>query len=762
LGSVVELVRIASRMSSKGLFLLAGATIAAVALTVAATWFASSGSRPLRAEVILASLDADRPPGGLTIAYPFDEAVFPPRIAAPTFRWQDTASQADAWLVHVRFSGGGQEMSAECADREWTPAPSQWETIQRRALAGPAEVTVLGVRRARQGRIRSSGRVSINTSPDEVGAPIFYREVNLPFRDAVNDPSHIRWRFGDVASGQPPPVVLKDLPVCGNCHSFSADGAILGMDVDYANDKASYAIVPVSQQMALEPSKIITWSDYQREDGQATFGLLSQVSPDGKYVASTVKDGSVFVPTPDLTFSQLFFPIKGIVGIYSREDGTFHGLPGADDPRYVQSNPVWSPDGKWIVFARSKRYRTEGTGLLSLEECKVFTHEGQPFLFDLYRIPFNDGRGGQAEPLSGASHNGLSNYFARYSPDGKWIVFCRAKSYMLLQPDSQLYLVPSSGGEARRLRCNTSRMNSWHSWSPNGKWLVFSSKVFSPYTQLFLTHFDDAGHSSPPVLLENFTSPDRAANIPEFVRAAPDAIQQIRERFLDDHSYARQAQTNIQFEDLDRAVQTCRKALELNPKNTEALRNLGAALTKQGRAAEAVEPYRAALKLDPELFEAHFALGMLLLHLGRNPEAVESLEEAVRLHPADTSPRHCLGLALQAQGKFERALTQYARVLELEPDFAPALAQAALIRATCPQRELRDYPAAVRMAERACELTQFSQPEFLAILGRAYVQAGRRPDAIMAARRAVELARRSGRADLVRRFEQEFRDISGP
>jgi len=748
-------------MSLKRLFLLASVSIVAAAIAAAAVWFTSSGSGPLRAGAILASFDPHHPPGGLTIQYPFNESVFPPQIAAPTFRWEDTHGQSDAWLVHIQFSGDEQGMSVECSAQEWTPSESQWATLQRRSLAGPAEVTVLGVRRARQGRIRSSGRVSISTSGDEVGAPIFYREVNLPFRDAVNDPSHIRWRFGDVASRQPPPVVLKELPVCGNCHSFSADGTILGMDVDYSNDKASYAIVPVGQQMVLEPSKIITWSDYKREDGETTFGLLSQVSPDGKYVASTVKDGSVFVATPNLAFSQLFFPIKGIVGIYSLEDGTFRALPGADDPRYVQSNPVWSPDGKWIVFARSKRYRMEGTGLLTLDECKVFTHQGQTFLFDLYRIPFNGGAGGRAEPLAGASHNGMSNYFARYSPDGKWIVFCQAKTFMLLQPDSQLTIIPSSGGEARRLHCNTSRMNSWHSWSPNGKWMVFSSKVFSPYTQLFLTHFDGAGDCSPPVLLANFTEPGRAANIPEFVHAAPDAIRQISERFLDDHSYARQAQTNIQFEDLDRAVATCRKALALNPKNTEALRNLGAALTKQGRAAEAVEPYRTALKLDPELFEAHFALGMLLMHLKRNDEAIESLEQAVRLRPRDVSSRQCLGMTLQEQGKPQQALAQYARVLELEPDFAHALAQSALIRATCPQRELRDYPAAVRMAERACELTQFSHPEFLAILGRAYAQAGRRPEAIMAARRAVEVARRSGRADLVRRFEQEFRDISG-
>ncbi len=437
---------------------------------------------------------------------------------------------------------------------KWTPSDSQWQEIKSRSLDSPATVTVVGLDSTASPKILSAGSVSISTSSDEVGAPIFYREVNLPFAVAATDTTRIRWRLGDISTKIPPRIVLQNLPVCGNCHSFSADGETLGMDVDYANNKGSYAIMPAADKIVLDKNRIINWSDYRRDDDTQTFGLLSQVSPDGRYVVSTVKDRSVFVAKNDLAFSQLFFPIQGILVVYDRETGTFSALPGADDRNYVQSNPSWSPDGEYIVFARSQAYKlrnlqNDSSSLLTREDCAEFLEGGKKFKYDLYRVPFNDGKGGRAEPLAGASNNGRSNYFARYSPDGKWIVFCQAESFMLLQPDSQLYIIPAEGGEARRLECNTSRMNSWHSWSPNSKWLVFSSKANTPYTQLFLTHIDQQGHSSPPVVLSHFTVQDRAANIPEFVHPRFRQVKSIREQFVDDNSYARAGIDSLLFGD---------------------------------------------------------------------------------------------------------------------------------------------------------------------------------------------------------------------
>ncbi len=752
----------------------------------------------LQIDEVLAVYEEDREYGGLTVDYPLDQTVFPPEIPAPTFRWQDGRTGSDTWLVTIRFHDGAEGASYLTRDTQWTPTDDQWATIKRRSREREAAVTVLGIRQKDPRRILSGACISISTSADEVGAPLFYREVHLPFVKAVADPAaHIRWRFGEISSKQQPPVVLEKLPVCGNCHSFSSNGDCFGMDVDYANDKGSYVICPVTEEIVLDNNQIITWSDYKREDEEGTFGLLSQLSPDGRYVVSTVKDFSVFVALDDLEFSQLFFPIKGILAVYDRHTEEFHALPGADDQRFVQSNPAWSPDGEYIVFARHEVYYPKKMGknksvLLERESCAEFLDGSMTFKFDLYRIPFNAGRGGQPEPLAGAGSNGMSNYFPKYSPDGKWIVFCKAKSFMLLQPDSQLYIIPADGGEARRLRCNSERMNSWHSWSPNSRWLVFSSKARSPYTQLLLTHIDADGRSSPPVELDRFTTATTAANIPEFVNTTADAIKTIRQQFVDDESYIRAAVAAYDAKDYNAAEQAYHMALSLAPNRPEALHGLGTALTFQGRFdeaegyflkttevapefrdafkdlgwsrarqhkyEEAVAPYREALRINPDDAQCHILLGAALMVLGRKKEVHMHTDMAIRLDAAFADARESVDVAdgFLRTGKLVEAADHYDRAVELGPNYLPALVGLASVLATANEESLRDGKRAVELAEKACELMRYTDAAAMAVLAAAYAETGQFPNAVLMANRALRSARRVGKESLAAWIEQEL------
>ena len=195
-------------------------------------------------------------------------------------------------------------------------------------------------------------------------------------------------------------------------------------------------------------------------------------------------------------------------------------LPGADDPEYVHTNVTWSPDGSYLVFARAKATDAYPGGTQLAAQAND-PNETQ-VKYDLYRIPFNDGRGGKAEPIAGASDNGMSNSFPKITPDGRFLIFVQAKNGLLMRPDGKLYIVPVEGGTPRLMRANTPLMNSWHSVSPNGRWMVFSSKSRSPYTRLFLTHLDEQGNDTPAVMIENSTAANRAVNIPEFLNVPPD------------------------------------------------------------------------------------------------------------------------------------------------------------------------------------------------------------------------------------------------
>ena len=763
--------------------------LVSVAVAVPAAWwgylrFASSGGQKNKPEPNVESV-AETPV--LRILCPFDGSVFPPDIAPTRFHWEDTTDSADRWTVKIEFDGDHAPMHFTSDVPEWTPPADAWERIKQCSVEAEATLTICGVNSRRPDEVLTEDRVSVRTSKDEVGAPVFYREVNLPFIEAVRDPgAHIRWRFGSISSGEQPPVVLDKMPLCGNCHSFSRDGALIGMDVDYGSDKGSYIICPVSREMTYDSDKIITWSDYKREDNAGTLGLLSQVSPDGRYVISTVEDRSVFAAIDGLAFSQLFFPIQGILAYYDRQTKTFHSLPGADDHRYVQSNPTWSPDGKYVVFARSEalqseRFREKKRGLIKAEDVWEFSEGGKTFKFDLFRIPFNDGQGGEPEPLLGASNNEMSNYFPKYSPDGKWIVFCRAGSFMLLQPDSALYIIPAEGGRARRLECNTSRMNSWHSWSPNGKWLVFSSKVFSPYTQLFLTHVDDQGRTTPPVALSHFTSDNMAANIPEFVNAAPDAIHIIRQEFVDDESYVEVGEQNMHEGVCDLAARAFQKALEINPENIEARVGLGGTwialgkldeaeeqltealsrdpanvralclqgglFEKQDRFPDAMETFRRVLQIDPEYAQAHLATGKLLLKTGARDEGTKYLLEAARLDSDLVSPYVDLGNLFLREGNTDQAKAMFRQALAREPESDPALISLAIALIQDRDHQPRDIEEAVELAARACKLTNDEDVPALIVLTEAYAAAGRVREAESAARRALDAALQMGRPD---------------
>jgi len=744
---------------------------------------------------------------GLVIDYPRDGSVFPPEFVPPTFLWHDDTPGARHWRIEFAFADGGEKLSRTAegtppppgeidpqaigvnnevykgteyqrSARAWTPDAETWEEIKRRSVDAEATATFRGPGDGE----RSRASIRITTSKDPVGAPIFYRDV--PLMPAVGRKGAIKplssealpliaWRIRDVAQPESR-VVLKNMPSCANCHSFSNDGKTLAMDVDGPEgDKGAYMIAPVGPEMVITDREVITWNSFpDKPEGHRTLGFLSRVSPDGGHVVSTVNESLYVTNFRDYRILQVFYPTRGILAWYSTETGEMKALPGADDPEYVHCCGVWTPDGKTLVFARARAFDPYQPGQ------KRATHPNDPnepqIRYDLYRMPFNEGRGGTPVPVEGASGNGMSNAFPKVSPDGKWIVWTKCANGLLLRPDGKLWIVPVGGGEAREMNCNTTYMNSWHSFSPNGRWLVFSSKVNTPYTQMFLTHIDEDGNDTPPILIPNSTAANRAVNIPEFLNAAPDAIRSIDVPAVAHHRFYQQTNAFVKTGQFEKAVATARQALErepdfnrarvllgwalvktgnleegvheirevirLDPRNASAHRHLGLVFTETGRLEDAIRSFALAVEHGPSDQEAWKGLGHAHFELGNAPQARHAYEQALEVDPGDADAHESLAVVLMKQGEKAGAMTHLVRVCEISPNDLDTRLFLAFHAATSPDDSVRDGARAIVAAREACELTEWKLVEAIDLLGAAYAEAGRWEDAKKTVRKAIVLA----------------------
>lgn len=287
----------------KAWFLISG--VAVVALAAAGGRLAAQhGLRPAdlpQAPQSFAATpaDASQQPAQIAIGYPEEGSIFPPEITAPTFIWHDPAATAAAWRIDVSFADGSAGLQfrsrgerlpigeidprciaetnelpkltpREAVARSWKPDVETWGTIKLHAVNRPATVTITGFRDDQASPAVSRGQVTIRTSKDPVGAPIFYRDVPLMPTETEKGiikpivPSavpFIGWRLRNIGESRSR-LLMEDLPTCANCHSFSLDGKTMGMDVDGPqNDRGMYTIIPVTPRISIRSEDVFTWND---------------------------------------------------------------------------------------------------------------------------------------------------------------------------------------------------------------------------------------------------------------------------------------------------------------------------------------------------------------------------------------------------------------------------------------------------------------------------------------------------------------------
>lgn len=119
---------------------------------------------------------------------------------------------------------------------------------------------------------------------------------------------------------------------------------------------------------------------------------------------------------------------------------------------------------------------------------------------------------------------------------------------------------------------------------------------------------------------------------------------------------------------LDRAIATYNKAIEIKPNYVEAHNNLSNAFKRLGQFDKAVAGYHKALAINPSYAEANFNLGLVLHKQGNLDDALASYRKAQCIKPNNVDVLNSLGLVLQSLGRVDEAVGIYQKALTIESD----------------------------------------------------------------------------------------------
>lgn len=155
------------------------------------------------------------------------------------------------------------------------------------------------------------------------------------------------------------------------------------------------------------------------------------------------------------------------------------------------------------------------------------------------------------------------------------------------------------------------------------------------------------------------------------------AFEELLTRYPDDSNAHYSFGVFMIPQDIERALQEFRRALELNPNHQAAMVQMAFEFLKRREYETALPLAEKSVELAPRMYPARNVLGRVLLEVGQTERAINELEEGVRLAPASREMHFALARAYSRAGRKEEAEreTEIFKKLEAEQNQQPAAEQ---------------------------------------------------------------------------------------
>ena len=333
-----------------------------------------------------APADSSQKFGGATTAplapsvlYPLDGALVPQNLGELEVQWQRAAG-TDLFEVALTAPYLDLRIYTNAALGRASLLAKEWASVAASALGDTVTITVRAVAGAAPGGVGASNTVKLGIGRDAVQGGIYYWASTAAGGSVEGIQRHA---FGDTTGNATPFYTETDGNAryggsnhCVACHALSRDGKKFAITYDGGGGPA--AILDVATKVAMTPQTGLFWNfatfnpdgtklltaqagQLKILDAAAAPGtLLSTVniapatyathpdwSADGKQIAYV---------TPSAPLEDWHFDGGSIVVSTDAGGGVFGGprvlvaAQGGENNYY----PSFSPDGKWVLFNRSK------------------------------------------------------------------------------------------------------------------------------------------------------------------------------------------------------------------------------------------------------------------------------------------------------------------------------------------------------------------------------------------------------------------------
>ena len=166
-----------------------------------------------------------------------------------------------------------------------------------------------------------------------------------------------------------------------------------------------------------------------------------------------------------------------------------------------------------------------------------------------------------------------------------------------------------------------------------------------------------------------------------------------------DEAWLKLAEMSLAIRDYQKALGNIDHALHIDEINPKGYFLRGLVMLETGDTIKGIRNFQKAIDVDQDYFDAHMQLGILYSEKG-NDLAIDYFNNALNIKPDDLDVMYYLATYYQSKKTFDKALSTYAAILEINPEYFLATYNSGYINLVY----LQDYQQAIDFFTRTIEI----------------------------------------------------------